>query len=127
MGCVDDWLYRRIAGLLSVEPGYRHVGIEPDVECGLASANAHIVTPYGRLAAAWELEDGCFSLRVEVPANASATIVLPRGARPLRIDDRPSHDGAARQLEVGSGVTTVTFTLENAGAPVGAMSTAGPR
>lgn len=126
-GCVDDWLYRRIAGLQSVEPGYRHVRIEPDVECGLASANAHIVTPYGRLAAAWELEDGCFSLRVEVPANASATIVLPRGARPLRIDDRPPHDGAARQLEVGSGVTTVTFTLENAGAPVGAMSTAGPR
>jgi hypothetical protein len=53
--------------------------------------------------------------------------VLPHGARPLRIDDRPPHDGAARKLEFGSGVTTVTFTLENAGAPVGAMSTAGPR
>ena len=36
-------------------------------------------TPYGRIQAEWEKKDGEVLYRLEVPANCSATVVLPDG------------------------------------------------
>jgi alpha-L-rhamnosidase len=33
---------------------------------------------YGQVASAWEIKDGKFTLRVEIPANTTATVRLPK-------------------------------------------------
>ncbi|QKJ20888.1 family 78 glycoside hydrolase catalytic domain [Microbacterium hominis] len=53
-GCVDDWLFRRIAGIRPTAPGYAEVVIEPDLDCGLSWVRAHVDTPRGRIQLAWE-------------------------------------------------------------------------
>ncbi|WP_394554886.1 family 78 glycoside hydrolase catalytic domain [Agromyces sp. MMS24-JH15] len=76
-GCVDDWLYRRIAGIRATSPGYRTVVIEPDLEAGVDRVDAHVQTPAGRLAVSWR-RDG---------AEASIDLVIPSGVDAvLRVD-----------------------------------------
>jgi alpha-L-rhamnosidase len=76
-GCVDDWLYRRVAGLQAASPGYAEAIIAPHLDSGLDWVAAHHDTPYGRLAVAWQARDGAVDLTVTVPANTSATLRLP--------------------------------------------------
>lgn len=85
-GCVDDWLYRRVAGLQPAQPGFRHSRIEPDVDGLFASASARHTTPHGDLAVDWHREGNEVSVVVEVPHNTTAELVL---------------GGAVEQLESG--------------------------
>ena len=82
-GCVDDWLYRRVAGIRPASPGWRSAVIEPDLDAGVRSVEAAVPTPYGELAVAWEREGGTASIRVEVPHGVSARLVLPEEVRDL--------------------------------------------
>jgi alpha-L-rhamnosidase len=69
---------------------------------------------YGHVASGWEIADGKLTLRIEVPANTTATVRLPKakladgseGGKPLggRSDiSGARQDGDAVVLEVGSG------------------------
>lgn len=111
-GCVDDWLYRRVAGLQLADTAYRESVIEPDVTGPLTSAAAGIQTPYGRLASQWRRsESGSVELVVEVPPNTTATIRIPDAARAVRVDGRSVPSRNDGSLVVGSGMTTVDFEL----------------
>lgn len=102
-GCVDDWLYRRIAGLQPASPGYRTIIIEPDLASGFSWVTAHHDTPYGRLAIDWQRrDDGTWLISTTVPANTDAVLVLPSGHGTSRGRDEIA-------LEPGSTMTTVTF------------------
>jgi len=76
-GCVDDWLYRKVAGLTPMAPGWREARIEPDLSCGLDHAEAWIQTPFGRLAVNWKLEHGHLSVTTVVPFGLNAVLKLP--------------------------------------------------
>lgn len=73
-GCVDDWLYRRIAGIQATAPGYRTAMIDPDLACGVDSVRAHVGTPYGRLAVAWHRDGDTAEIHVTVPHGITATL-----------------------------------------------------
>jgi alpha-L-rhamnosidase len=45
----------------------------------LKYAKSAVESMYGRVASAWEIADGKMKLRVEIPANATATVKLPDG------------------------------------------------
>ena len=74
-GSVDDWLYRRVAGIRSTSPGYRTAVIEPDFEIGVDHVAAHVGTPYGRLAVEWTRTGDAASVVVDVPFGVEATLV----------------------------------------------------
>jgi alpha-L-rhamnosidase len=78
-GCVGDWMYRHIAGLRAVEPGYRHSIVAPDLRAPFAWARASLETPYGLLACSWKKEGASGWIEAMVPPNASATVHLPDG------------------------------------------------
>lgn len=78
-GCVDDWLFRRLAGLQIVEPAFKRSRIAPDLEGPLTSVTAGIDTPYGRLAVAWERTEQTSRLQITVPANTTGVLDLPAG------------------------------------------------
>lgn len=83
-GAVGDWLYQVVAGLGTLEPGYRHLRIAPKPPRKkpatgdlLTNASATLDTPYGPAESSWTLDQGTLELRVRIPPNALAQIVLP--------------------------------------------------
>lgn len=70
-GCVDDWIFRHVAGIRALEPGYRKVRIEPDPACGLSSAKRTFDSEAGRISVSWNQEE----LKVEIPCNVTAQVV----------------------------------------------------
>jgi len=115
-GAIGEWMYSVIAGMEIDEshPGYKHILIQPQPGGGLTFANASVESMYGQVASGWKLADGKFTLSVEVPPNATATVRLPNakleqvteGQKPL--SNRPDLLGARQSgdavlVEVGSG------------------------
>jgi alpha-L-rhamnosidase len=84
-GAIGEWMYRVVAGigLDEAKPGYQHVVIEPRPGGGLTYARASVETMYGRVAAGWEKADDKLTLKVTIPANATATVKLPSGRTEL--------------------------------------------
>jgi len=80
-GAVADWLHRTLAGLAPDpdDPGYRHVIVRPQPGGGITHASAVLKTRYGPTSVAWRIEDNTFTLDVEIPPGARATVTLPEG------------------------------------------------
>ncbi len=78
LGSVGEWLYEHVAGIRAARPGYEHVEIAPEPG-GLAWARASYQSVRGPIASEWSQDDGVFRLEVEIPANVTATVVMPDG------------------------------------------------
>lgn len=78
-GGIAAWLYKMVAGINSLEAGYKRSRIAPvlDPRGRLTYAEAKTDTPYGVLSSRWEIADGKMTLSVDIPANTQAEIVLP--------------------------------------------------
>ncbi|MDD6159681.1 MAG: alpha-L-rhamnosidase C-terminal domain-containing protein, partial [Oscillospiraceae bacterium] len=83
LGCVGDWIYRRIGGLVPVGAGWSEIIYAPALNCGLAWASCSHVTPYGLAACAWKVEGGRGEVVVTVPYGVKARAFLPDGEREL--------------------------------------------
>ncbi|MEV6824212.1 family 78 glycoside hydrolase catalytic domain [Amycolatopsis sp. NPDC051102] len=77
LGSVGDFLYRSVGGLAPAAPGYASLRIAPVPGGGLTSAKSAYETPYGGAVSDWSVANGVVTLRVTVPAGASATVVVP--------------------------------------------------
>jgi alpha-L-rhamnosidase len=115
-GAIGEWMYRVVAGIEIDEkaPGYKHILIQPRPGGGLTHANASAESMYGHVASGWEIADGKLTVRIEVPANTTATVRLPKARLEEVSEEGKSLAGrgdisGARQagdavvLEVGSG------------------------
>ena len=78
-GAVGDFLYRRVAGIEPVEPGYKTFAVRPILGGGLTWARAAVRTPYGQAGADWKIENGTFSVTVRVPMGTRYKLTLPNG------------------------------------------------
>ena len=78
-GAVGDFLYRRVAGIEPVEPGYKTFAVRPILGGGLTWARAAVRTPYGQAGADWKIENGTFSVTVRVPMGTRCKLTLPHG------------------------------------------------
>jgi alpha-L-rhamnosidase len=78
-GAVGEWMYAAIAGidLDAAEPGYKRIVIHPRPGGGLTWARGSLRTMYGRVESGWEIENGRMIIRLVIPANTSARVVLP--------------------------------------------------
>ena len=78
-GAVGDFLYRRVAGIEAVEPGYKTFAVRPVPGGGLTWAKGHVNTPYGPAGAEWKIEDGTFTVQIQVPVGTACRLTLPDG------------------------------------------------
>lgn len=78
-GAVGDFLYRRVAGIEAIEPGYKTFAVKPVPGGGLTWAKGSVNTPYGLVAAKWRIEDGKFTIDVQVPVGTTCQLTLPDG------------------------------------------------
>lgn len=70
---VGDWLYRRVAGLEAIEPGYKKFKVAPLVGGGLTSVSCFKKLSSGTIKINWNFENGVFVLSINVPFNTSAS------------------------------------------------------
>lgn len=80
-GAVGDFLYRRVAGIEAIKPGYKEFKIAPICGGGLTYAKASTLTNYGKISSSWKIEDGKFIIDVEVPINTTCQLILPSGRK----------------------------------------------
>jgi alpha-L-rhamnosidase len=76
-GAIGDWMYRISAGIETTAPGYKHLLIQPSPTKRLNYARASFESSYGKITSGWERKDGKIIVSVVIPANTTATIVLP--------------------------------------------------
>ena len=58
-------------------PGFREFTVRPYVFGGITAASGFLLTPYGRIEAAWEIKAGVFRISVTIPANTTAHLFFP--------------------------------------------------
>lgn len=78
-GAVGDFLYKRVAGIIPEEGGYKKFTVKPLIGGGLTHARGETICPYGKIVSEWRVENGVFTLSVTVPVSAECTVVLPDG------------------------------------------------
>ncbi len=118
-GAIGNWLYQVVAGIAPGAPGYRHTIFQPQPGGGLTFASATYQSLYGEIAANWQNDGERFQLTVTVPANTTATVVIPArlGRRitegGIALESavgirRVSHEQKATSIEIGSGMYMFT-------------------
>lgn len=82
-GAVGDFLFRRIAGIESLEGGYRRFRIAPIPGGGLRQAQGTVETPYGIVRSRWDIEGEQFTISVSVPAGTNCELRMPDGSEKI--------------------------------------------
>jgi len=103
-GSIAEWMYRYMCGINPDEnaPGFKHAVVRPLPNSLLGHARASTLTPYGRLGCGWRIDGELIHIVVDVPCNASATIVLP-DAEGAAVRENGAEIGVCGTLERGSG------------------------
>jgi alpha-L-rhamnosidase len=81
LGAVGDWMHSTIAGLTSLEPGWRKFRVAPIPGGDLTHASARFLSPYGLITVKWTIAGTQFILAVAVPPNTKAEVLLPGGEK----------------------------------------------
>jgi alpha-L-rhamnosidase len=109
-GAIGDWMYRTIGGIDTEEfdgAGYKQIVIKPELGGKLTYAKTALDTPYGKVSTDWSVNTTGFSLKVEVPVNTTATVILPSFGLNKRFQDGVEITG--ERVRIGSG--SYTFTI----------------
>ncbi len=86
-GSVCEAVYSRIMGLRNAAPGWTKAWIAPQIHGKLREADIRFRSPAGVWKVAWRiLEGGNVTLEAEIPAGASAHVVLPDHPEGLETD-----------------------------------------
>jgi alpha-L-rhamnosidase len=82
---VSGYFYRNLAGIQidPASPAFRHFVLKPAFIKELTFLEAFHESPYGRIGVVWRREGTKIILHVQIPANTTATLVLPSGSREL--------------------------------------------
>ncbi|WP_244930969.1 family 78 glycoside hydrolase catalytic domain [Nocardioides sp. W7] len=124
-GAVGDWMYQNIGGITALEAGYKKIRVAPVVGGGLTRGSGDYASVYGPIGTDWTLDGEDLDLRVDVPVNTTAEVVLPAentysvtegGALLTGVDGvtGATDDGDTVTVTVGSGSYDFAVTSGNA-------------
>ena len=65
-GTIGDWLYRKVAGINLIRPGYKEILISPTLTRGLTEVEARYESMYGTVASRISCRDGKITVDVEI-------------------------------------------------------------
>jgi hypothetical protein len=87
MGQIDEWLFRSLLGIMpdAEGKGYQLTTIAPQPVGDLRWAKGSIKSLYGDIAADWQNSDEQFTLKVSIPTNCRAKILLPGDTTPVEV------------------------------------------
>jgi alpha-L-rhamnosidase len=76
-GAVYQWMVENIGGIRTDGPAYKCIIIAPQFDGRLTSANMRYDSIRGRIETDWKLSGGRLTIKVTVPANTTATVLIP--------------------------------------------------
>ena len=76
-GAVYQWMVENIGGIQSDGPAYKHIVIAPQPDDKLTFADTTYNSIRGPIETHWKKVGRHFRLRVTIPANTTATVVMP--------------------------------------------------
>jgi hypothetical protein len=116
LGHLMEWFYSGIGGIRQAGDsfGYEHILIKPEPVGDIKWAETSYQTIHGEVFCSWKISDGSFVLKVKIPANCKATVVIPQpdtdkileGNNPLSLSEGIKHiesSGNQTNIDVGSG------------------------
>jgi alpha-L-rhamnosidase len=104
-GAVMQWAFQQLAGIDTLGEGFRQIVIHPRPPQAAATdgwepvswVKAEYDSINGRIESHWRSEADTFTLRVRIPPNVRARVVLPAGAK-LSESGAPFADGAHMRI-----------------------------
>lgn len=85
-GAIAEWMFRYMAGLQPMEPGFRKVKIAPIPDARIGRVEMRYASAAGTYSVRWEILDAeTFHLRVEVPFGCEAELRLPCSDEPGQV------------------------------------------
>ena len=92
-GAVVAWMYNYSLGIRRDEtsPGFKHFFLQPEVDPTghLDVASGHYDSMYGRIESRWERKEASTEYSFTIPANTSATVVLPaKSLKDVKVNGR---------------------------------------
>ncbi len=80
-GAVGEWMYRTLAGVSALDPGYQRSVVAPQPGAGIDWARMSHQTPYGTIASSWRTGSEGLTMDVTVPANTTSEVHVPAPSR----------------------------------------------
>lgn len=82
LGHLMEWLFSGLGGIRQEKGSiaFKNIVIKPEPAGDIRDADTSYESPYGLIHSSWKNDKKTFSLRVEIPANSSASIYLPANA-----------------------------------------------
>jgi alpha-L-rhamnosidase len=76
-GAVYQWMVENIGGIHTDGPGYKHIIIAPSPDGQMTWAKTSYNSIHGLISTSWRMENKQLKLEVTIPANTTATVMLP--------------------------------------------------
>ena len=76
-GAIAEWMYRVIAGIDALEPGYKRIALRPRPGGGYTHAKATFNSIMGKIVSSWRMTNEGITYEFTIPANTSALLSIP--------------------------------------------------
>ena len=105
VGDLVIWFYENLAGIKADpdQPGFKHILMQPLPVGDLKFVKATHRSPYGLIASEWHKDGNTFDWQIEIPANTTATVVIPAMPKQLVTENGKPVQTTYGTLELGSG------------------------
>lgn len=115
LGDLLIWYYESLAGISTDKNivGFKKINMNPIFPEGLDFVNASYQSIYGKIGSEWKKKDNTIEWKVEIPANTSAEITLPKGMNlsdQSMVKDIKNTDGVS-SFSLPSGKYTLNISL----------------
>lgn len=74
-GSIDEWFYRSLLGINSLEPGFKKIQIKPQ-PAELSWAKGSYESIHGTIESEWKKSDHSFDLNISIPVNTTAEVYV---------------------------------------------------
>lgn len=116
-GSFGSWLYRVMCGIRYDEknPGFKHVILEALPGGKITWAKGTYRGAYGTIKSGWRIEDGNVIYDVTIPANSTASVILPQdamvdGIKATEVYSTEAHGADKICVNIGSGDYTFIYS-----------------
>lgn len=111
-GSIGDWLYRKVAGINPLAPGYKKILIRPILTKSITRMDASYETMYGAVEVHLTCRDGQIVIDLKIPANTTAVLELPEREDEIELGSGSYHFAYETETDLRGGKITMNSTLE---------------
>lgn len=111
-GSIGEWMYKKLAGINIVEPGYKKFTMKPMFMKGITWVDASFESVYGTIRSAWKCENKTITVDVTIPVNTTAELYLPEKDEVITLGSGTYHYEYATETKLEKDRFTMDSTLK---------------